>query len=378
MFLGSAVSHSRDDISNMFATHFSAALSDQTPTLEQIESSLTFVPRDVFDLSDPQFTSLDISNGICNLKCSTAPGPDGIPSIVFRKCASSLVEPLKVICNKSVASSLFPEQWKMSTMFPAYKKGNKRDISNYRGVTSLCAGSKLIEILIGNILFQSSKQYITNEQHGFYPHRSTATNLTQFTSTCITHMEKGLQIDSVYTDLKAAFDRVNHDILLAKVARLGASPGFVRWLESYLRNRIMMVKLGNTLSRSLHCPSGVPRGSNLGPLLFAIYFNDVCFALPQKCILLYADDLKIFLIIRSNEDCLELQRLIDMFAKWCYMNFLSISVSKCCVITFTRCKSPVIWSYTIGENSLERVSVIKDLGVPSFIDHYLHAAKKAN
>ena len=331
----------------------------------------------------PGFDEDDILYAINKLKSSTAAGPDGIPPILLKRCASSLWHPLQIICNKSIALGKFPESWKLSVMFPAFKKGDKRDIKNYRGVTSLCAGSKLLETLVSRVLFFAMKNYIAQEQHGFFPGRSINTNLVEFTAFALKEMEAGGQIDTIYTDLKSAFDLVNHDILLAKMKRLGAPPKFISWLESYLDSRVLSVKIGNAKSDNYQASSGVPQGSNLGPLLFSIFFNDICFVLPDGCRLLYADDLKIFLLIRSVEDCLELQRLADIFQNWCSRNMLTVSTSKCCVISFSRKKTPIKWTYKISGIELERVSVVKDLGVLldsklSFSDHYSTIIAKAN
>ncbi|XP_058827797.1 uncharacterized protein LOC131687719 [Topomyia yanbarensis] len=262
-------------------------------------------------------------------------------------------------------------------------KGDKQNVANYRGITSLCAGSKLFEILVGNVLFRETRAYISKDQHGFFPGRSTTTNLAQFTSLCIKNIELGSQVDTVYTDLKAAFDRVDHSLLLAKMKRLGASDYFIGWLKSYLVNRSLCVKLGNNESYSFINLSGVPQGSNLGPLLFSLFFNDVCFVIPPGCRLIYADDLKLFLIVRSIEDCKELQKHLDAFSCWCNRNLLALSVSKCSIISFTRRKNPILWNYTISGESLERMTVVRDLGVLldsqlTFRNHYSHVTAQAN
>ncbi|XP_065094090.1 uncharacterized protein LOC135714645, partial [Ochlerotatus camptorhynchus] len=164
-----------------------------------------------------------VENALKKLKSSVSPGPDGIPACILKKCSGMLITPLQAIFNLSLRSQQFPIAKKMSYMQPIFKKGSKVDVSNYRGITSLPAGSKCFEIILNDVMFQACKMYISTSQHGFFPQRSVITNLCEYTSFCISEIEQGGQIDSIYTDIKAAFDSVNHDILLAKLERLGAS-----------------------------------------------------------------------------------------------------------------------------------------------------------
>ena len=383
MFHDSKVAESRSAICNLFADHFSHVFAADTADEHSINMALRFVPNDVIDVRNISFSVEDVLSAIKKLKPSVATGPDGIPAIVLKKCANSIAIPLAEIFNKSLSQAKFPTLWKESVMFPIHKKGEKRDVTNYRGITSLCAGSKLLEILVGDILFGAVKSYISPAQHGFFRERSIETNLVEFVSLCLKAMENGAQIDTVYTDLKAAFDRVDHQLLLAKIHRLGASSHFVGWLESYLINRTLRIKIGSSQSYSFTNQSGVPQGSNLGPLLFSIFFNDICLLIPPDCKLVYADDLKIFIVVKSIEDCRELQRLIQLFEDWCFWNQLIISVQKCCVISFSRKRFTHDWTYEICGSPVERVSVVKDLGVLldsqlSFRHHYSSIIARAN
>ena len=87
----------------------------------------------------------------------------------------------------------------------------------------------------------------------------------QFVSSCHKSIDARFQIDVIYTDLNAAFDRISHVILLSKLDRLGLPDPLVAWLRSYLMGRAYSVRMGPHLSRSLRASSGVPQGSNLGP-----------------------------------------------------------------------------------------------------------------
>lgn len=185
----------------------------------------------------------------------------------------------------------------------------------------------------------------------------------EFTSTCIDHLENKAQVDVIYTDLKAAFDRIDHNILLCKLSRLGLAVPLVNWLRSYLVGRTLRVRLGSSVSDVFVNKSGVPQGSNLGPLLFILFFNDVLYLLGSGCALVYADDLKLFLPIRTTDDCWRLQKLLNNFVSWCRRNKLIVSIPKCMVMSFTRKKRLISFDYSIDGILLQKVEQVKDLGV---------------
>lgn len=106
-------------------------------------------------------------------------------------------------------------------VFPVFKKGSRMNVSNYRGIAALSSISKLFEVIVLQQLIQSYSHYISPDQHGFMPKRSTTTNLACFTSFVIHQIEAGQQVDAIYTDLSAAFDKMNHQIAIAKLDKLG-------------------------------------------------------------------------------------------------------------------------------------------------------------
>ncbi|XP_055527473.1 uncharacterized protein LOC129720084 [Wyeomyia smithii] len=148
MFLGDENSTDADGICNLFAKQSSRAFDETTVSQDQTDLAIRDVPRGALSMNISEFSDEDVMNGVRKLKSSTRSGPDGIPAIVLIKCARAICGPLRSIFNKSLAQAEFPEKWRKSIMFPAIKKGDKRDVSNYRGVTSLSAGSKLFEILV--------------------------------------------------------------------------------------------------------------------------------------------------------------------------------------------------------------------------------------
>lgn len=100
-------------------------------------------------------------------------------------------------------------------------------------------------------------------------------------------------------------------------------------------------------------------------------------------IYVYAYDLKVYVVVRSVADCLELQKWINVFCDWCERNRLSVSVEKCAVISFSRKKTPILYNYSIDRENIQRVMVVKDLGVLldsglTFQNHYGSIIAKAN
>lgn len=123
------------------------------------------------------------------------------------------------------------------------------------------------------------------------------------------------------------------------------------------------MKIGSSYSAVIDSLSGVPQGSNLGPLLFSLFINDVTPALRPGVRILYADDAKIYVVVGSLEDWVELQTYLRLFEEWCTINCLILSIEKWQVISFSRRRQPIEYDYSLSGNVLQRVHRIKDLGV---------------
>ena len=86
---------------------------------------------------------------------------------------------------------------------------------------------------------------------------------------------KGLTTCCVFLDLAKAFDTVNHNILIAKLSLYGIRGIPLQLIRSYLTNQMLYVNLSGYNSNSLVVKFGVPQGSELEPLLFMVYVNDL-------------------------------------------------------------------------------------------------------
>jgi hypothetical protein len=355
---GNLTADSPQNVSELFATFFESVYDDDDGG-GRIDGSVTSNGG----FSTLSFSISDIETALAGLDVSKGPGDDGIPPSFIKRCADGLKSPLLHIFNLSLSKGLFPSKWKDSYLIPIFKSGKRNEVGNYRGVAILSCFAKLFEVITYGYIFFAIKSSLPTNQHGFVSGRSTVTNLIEFTSFVLNSMESGCQVDSIYTDFSKAFDKVNHRLLLLKLTCLGFGGNFLNWIASYLTGRCQYVKIGNSRSRLFPVKSGVPQGSHLGPLLFILFLYDVNVCFKSVRFLLYADDLKIYFQVRNSSDYIRAQTELDKFSQWCSDNKMSLNLSKCKTISFTRSTTVHNFDYRLSGSTLDRVETITDLGV---------------
>lgn len=359
MYLNNKCADSTEGIVNLFADSFKNVydfdIPDEIPNDISLEESL--------NLSHCFIEVNAIEKGIRALDTNKSAGPDGFPPLFLKSCINSLTYPLFRLFNKSLSSGCFPDQWKKSYLTPIHKKGDKSDVSNYRPICILSAIPKLFESLVLDVIIKQINNIIVPTQHGFIKGRSTLSNLIIYENYITDSLALKHQVDSIYTDFSKAFDKVRRHILVHKLSLMGIRGTLLSWINSYLSKRKLCVKINSVESYIFEATSGVPQGSHLGPILFLLFINDIVSVFKDVQVLLFADDLKIYKMIRSIHDCHILQYNLDRLYHWCTINSLFLNIQKCQVIRFCKVQSHIIYEYSLNNVKLTPVAHIRDLGV---------------
>ena len=141
--------------------------------------------------------------------------------------------------------------------------------------------------------FLEENQILCDNQHGFRSGRSCLTQLLSHVNDIVQGLSSGVDTDAIYLDFAEAFDKVDHQLLLLKMNKLGFHERVTKWVESFLSKRQQSVVVDGVSSFKVPIQSEVPQGTVLGPLLFIIFINDMKLSVKGSMIKLFADDTRI-------------------------------------------------------------------------------------
>ena len=174
-------------------------------------------------------------------------------------------------------------------------------------------------------------------------------------------------------NLSAAFDTVDHSILLSRLAlRFGVNGQVIAWIEAYLKDREQFVQNENTMSSIRQLLRGVPQGSVLGPLLYVLCTAPIADIIKSSDLHyhLYADDSQIHVFFSSqSQQCLcliksKLEACVHIDS-WMVLNILKLNQdkTKLLLISFRYRQSLALTYLQVGEKKICPIESVRNLGV---------------
>ena len=179
------------------------------------------------------------------MKGGKSSGIDGIDSYSIKLAAPLLEDALEHIINLSIRTSTFSSFWKHQLIFPNHKKSDRTIAKNYRPVSHLVEVGKLVEYAVYNKImghFQTHDLFHSNH-HGGLPHHSTATALIQLQDMFLDAAGERKLTVALLLDQSAAYELLDHSILLRKLAAYNFDENTVAWFGSYLSGRSQSVQI---------------------------------------------------------------------------------------------------------------------------------------
>ena len=298
-----------------------------------------------------------------------ATGIDKVPAWMLKQYHENLAPVVYDIVCCSISQCCYPSLYKHALISPVPKVQPPRDINNdFRQISVLPHLAKILEKIQLQLNIEDLK--IKNNQHAFTQHRSTvsaliSTTQTWFNATDCSKTGK-MGVHAAFIDFRKAFDLVDYNILLNKLAAMNINKPFWLWIKSFLSGRVQQVNLNGTLSSIATCPAGVPQGSVISPILFNTYIDDLEDALPEQLKVStnkYADDCTQHQIVSVDSNS-NLQQSINEVNNSAVLNKMAINAKKTkdMWISFTDA-IPEPPRLRIGNELIERVNAFKLLGV---------------
>ena len=300
---------------------------------------------------------------------------DPIPTWLLKKCLSVLLPLITKIVNMSLTTGTFPECYKDAIIRPILKKSNMdpENMKNYRPVSNLHFLSKIIEKVVAGRL----EQHISNNnlhdpfQSAYRASHSTETALLKVSNDVLSSIDKGKCIVLASLDLSAAFDTVDHSILLSRLeTTYGIKATALQWFRSYLMKRQHRVSIKSSLSKPFMLTCGVPQGSVLGATLYTMYTRELSTEIEKHRLMhhCYADDTQIYIQCENTISgraaaTQQMENCMKDICLWSNRNSLKLNMEKTEVIVFSNSKDPVIVEIKIGNSNVQSQNTVKILGV---------------
>eukprot|EP00833_Pecoramyces_ruminatium_P010910 jgi/Orpsp1_1/1184942/evm.model.c7180000091668.1 len=379
---------SRADQLNRFAEHYEDLASDITShslnkdyweKLFDVHSS----NNRTWNINKPIEMS-EIQETVSSMKNNKAPGPDGIPIEFFKaffnepdssdsSTSNSSTESNYSDCAKclllmfnKIWNGDFPEDWNTASIVSLPKKGDLTDCNNYRGISLINVGLKILSKIVTNRIskYAFKHNFIRPEQFGFRNKEECISLYISIREICQRRKFKNKFTYLAFLDLKKAYDSVPTMNILMKLYKLGIRGKCHRFLSNLYLSSKARACFKSDLSNEFEIHRGVRQGCPLSPILFNLFINDVLdgcdkfgVSIESKkcCGGLFADD--IVLVAPSKS---ALRNILNKVHSWSIKNEMTFGINKCCTLVikpknFVKSPNYIDLSFFIGINKIPKM-----------------------
>lgn len=372
-----------DKLATSFNDYFKEKIDKIRGSMPNNGCAINFVKDNQFNdsatniLSEFEPATIDELKVILNETGVKTSPADIFPQQLYKDNITALLPLLLHLVNLSISTGNM-DGVKTADIIPLLKSESLDPdvLKNFRPVSNLTFLGKLIERVVLKRLNEhlSRNNLHCPEQFAYKKHHSTETLLVKITNDLLIAADERDATVVMLLDLSAAFDTVDHTLLLRILEKeIGLRGTVLAWFKSFLIGRSQKIRLGSATSDTIIIRFGVPQGSVLGPVLFNLYIRSIyhCVKLLGFTIMGYADDHQICKSFPHSKQCevlsLELKNCFHGIKQWMSKYFLQLNDSKTQIIVFGPSKTLnkiLIQGVNITlDTNIRFVSTVKNLGM---------------
>jgi len=321
-------------------------------------------------LSDINITLEDVIEAVNGTKNNKSPGLDLITYELIKNGGDGLAESLLKLFKRLVTLKSTPKEWNKGIIVPIFKKGDKKDLNNYRGITLTSCVSKIFNRIISKAIsnFLEDHNILSEIQGGFRKDHRCEDHIFTLKSILATRLAENRPTFLAFLDFRKAFDTVWREGLLTIAWKLGIRGNAWNLIDCMYTDVQAKVSFGEIDTDFFDIEDGVKQGCVLSPILFCIYINELakhfkeCNMGVNICdvqigCLFWADDV----VLIANDER-ELQKMLDVATSFSRIWRLGFNYEKSKVVICGKHPNKnQIWK--LGDNVISTCNSYKYLGV---------------
>ena len=273
---------------------------------------------------DDKISLHELTKAVGSMQNNKAPGADGLPKEFYTTFWAELQEPLLEMYNESLQLGSLPPSLKEGTISLLFKKGEKKDLKNWRPLTLLGVDCKIIAKAIFLRIQEVIERLVGVEQTCVVPGRSMCDNLALIRDSYLYAIDRNVPLCIAGLDLEKAFDRISHEYLKQALVRFGFGPQLRAWINLLYFDCSSRVNIKGHFTEPIKIQSGVRQGCPLSVSLFVLAME------PLACGIKQDTDIKGLLVPGSNGKEAKLSLYMDDLTILCTSNKSMVETLQCC------------------------------------------------